>query len=132
MIDGVFHSFSMPMSPWPFFHSFDSKASCVIDDVCLEHKAVANALASLDKFLVTMFATGYLDLGATFSGEYLLGGTPLFSFGVRKYLPVVSAATGLTCSTIGLTSSVCYVVADSTYGWSFFSGIVLRRLCGCV
>ncbi|KAJ0929321.1 hypothetical protein HanPSC8_Chr04g0136301 [Helianthus annuus] len=58
-----------------FFHSSDFKASCVVYGICSEHKATANALASLDKFPVVMFATGYLDLGATF---YLLGGTPLF------------------------------------------------------
>ncbi|MFS7918607.1 hypothetical protein Hanom_Chr03g00203141 [Helianthus anomalus] len=88
-----------------FFHSSELNASCVVDGICSEHKAAVIALASLDKFPVAMFATGYLDLEVTFSGEYLLGGIPLFSLGGREYLPVVSPALGSTCSVTGSTSS---------------------------
>ncbi|MFS7972376.1 hypothetical protein Hanom_Chr09g00844001 [Helianthus anomalus] len=129
-----------------FFHSSDFKASCVVDGICSEHKAAAKALASLDKLPVAMFATWYLDLGATFSGEYLLGGTPLFSLGGREYLLVVSAgstcsvtgstslATGSTCSTAGLTCSTSgstYVV-HSEFSLFLTSGIMLDGLSSVV
>ncbi|KAF5819696.1 hypothetical protein HanXRQr2_Chr02g0080491 [Helianthus annuus] len=77
-----------------------------------------------------MFATGYLDLGVTFSGEYLLGGTPLFSLGGREYLPVVSAVPGSTCSVTGSTSSTTGSTC-STFGSTCSVGSVVVGSVSC-
>ncbi|KAJ0795558.1 hypothetical protein HanPI659440_Chr04g0151811 [Helianthus annuus] len=115
-----------------FFHSSELNASCVVDGICSEHKAAVNALASLDKFPVAMFATGYLDLGVTFSGEYLLGGTPLFSLGGREYLPVVSAVPSSTCSVTGSTSSTTGSTCSTLGSTCSVGSVVVGSVCSPV
>ncbi|KAL9997936.1 hypothetical protein Hdeb2414_s0591g00920521 [Helianthus debilis subsp. tardiflorus] len=103
------------------FQFFDLSACSTVVGVASEYREATNALAFCDRFPLATFAIGYFELRASFSGEYLFGGTPLFALGGRAYLPVVSVATGSTCSVysvavsdvVGSTCSVCFVVTAS-------------------
>ncbi|MFS8028804.1 hypothetical protein Hanom_Chr16g01514761 [Helianthus anomalus] len=90
-----------------YFQFFLPCASFTEPGICSEYREVTNAFALLDKFPLTILATGYFEVLVSLSGEYRFGGTPLLALGGRGYLPVVSAATGSTCSTSSKSGSPC-------------------------
>nr|GFA71735.1 hypothetical protein [Tanacetum cinerariifolium] len=82
-------SFLLNASIYVFIASLqtlDSKACLTKVGISSKYREVLKIWASGDKFPLAMFAIGYLDLRASFSGVYLYWGTPLLVLEGSSYL----------------------------------------------
>ncbi|KAJ0873413.1 hypothetical protein HanPSC8_Chr11g0452311 [Helianthus annuus] len=81
------------------FQFSESNACSTEFGSCSSYREAVKALASLDKFPLAMFVTGYLEGLVSFSGEYRFGGIPLLTLGGKTYLSVACpSCIGSPCS----------------------------------
>nr|GEY52215.1 hypothetical protein [Tanacetum cinerariifolium] len=98
----LFFSRALISSFIAFLQCLDFYACSIVVGTSLEYNDEIKALAPLDRFPSAMFATGYLHLLDSFSGEYLFGGTPRLDLGgrVSKNEPVSELVLELLTSGI--------------------------------